>query len=104
MELPGDALVNYILPNNAKVWWSIMIVIYPYLTGLMAGAFVVSSLSHVFKVPEFKPIANFALIAAFSFGLFAATPLLVHLGQPHRAFQIYYTPHLNSASSIFGYL
>ena len=37
MELPGDALVNYIFPNNAKVWWSIMIVIYPYTTGLMAG-------------------------------------------------------------------
>jgi Ni/Fe-hydrogenase subunit HybB-like protein len=103
MELPGDALVNYIFPNNAKVWWSIMIVIYPYITGLMAGAFVVSSLSHVFKVPDFKPIANFALITAFCFGLFAATPLLVHLGQPQRAFEIYYTPHVTSAMSIFGY-
>jgi len=28
MELPGDALVNFIFSNNAKVWWSIMIVIY----------------------------------------------------------------------------
>jgi Ni/Fe-hydrogenase subunit HybB-like protein len=104
MELPGDALVNYVLPNNAKVWWSIMIVIYPYTTGLMVGAFVVSSLSHVFKVKEFKPIANFALIMAFCFGLFAATPLLVHLGQPQRAFEIYYTPHLTSAMSIFGFV
>jgi Ni/Fe-hydrogenase subunit HybB-like protein len=104
MELPGDALVNYIFPNNAKVWWSLMIVIYPFTTGLMAGAFVVSSLSHVFKIKEFQPIANLALIAAFCFGLFAATPLLVHLGQPQRAFEIYYTPHLTSAMSIFGYV
>ncbi|MDA1089213.1 MAG: polysulfide reductase NrfD [Proteobacteria bacterium] len=103
MELPGDALVNFIFPNNAKVWWSVMIVLYPYLTGLMAGAFVVSALSHVFKIKEFKPIANFALIAAFCFGLFAATPLLVHLGQPQRAYEIYVTPHLTSAMSIFGY-
>jgi len=104
MELPGDALVNYVLPNNMKVWWSIMIVIYPFITGLMAGAFVVSSLSHVFKIKEFKPIANFALITAFCFGLFAATPLLVHLGQPQRAYEIYVTPHLTSAMSIFGYV
>lgn len=104
MELPNDALVNYIFPNNAKVWWSILIAVYPYITGLIAGAFVVSALSHVFKVREFKPIANFALIVAFCFGLFAATPLLFHLGQPQRAYEIYVTPHLTSAMSVFGYV
>jgi Ni/Fe-hydrogenase subunit HybB-like protein len=104
MDLPHDALVNYIFPNNEVIWWSILIVIYPYITGLIAGAFVVSGLSHVFKVKEFKPIANFALIAAFSFGLFAAVPLLLHLGQPQRALEIYFTPHLTSAMSIFGYI
>ena len=104
MELPGDALVNYVFPNNVKVWWSILIAIYPFITGLMAGAFVVSSFYHVFRIREFKPIANFALITAFCFGLFAATPLLVHLGQPQRAYEIYVTPHLTSAMSIFGYV
>jgi Ni/Fe-hydrogenase subunit HybB-like protein len=104
MDLPHDALINYIFPNNEVVWWSILIVIYPYITGLIAGAFVVSGLSHVFKIKEFKPIANFALIAAFSFGLFAAVPLLFHLGQPQRAIEIYFTPHLTSAMSIFGYI
>lgn len=104
MDLPHGALVNYIFPNNEIVWWSILIVIYPYITGLIAGAFVVSGFSHVFKIKEFKPIANFALIAAFCFGLFAAVPLLFHLGQPQRAFEIYFTPHLTSAMSIFGYI
>ena len=104
MELPNNALVNYVFPNNEQVWWSLMIVIYPYITGLIAGAFVVSALYHVLNLKQFKPIANFALIAAFCFGLFAALPLLVHLGQPQRAFEIYITPHMTSAMSIFGYV
>lgn len=104
MDLPHGALVNYIFPNNEIVWWSILIAVYPYITGLIAGAFVVSGLAHVFKIKEFKAIGNFALIAAFSFGLFAAVPLLFHLGQPQRAYEIYFTPHLTSAMSIFGYI
>ncbi len=104
MELPQDALVNFIFPNNHEIWWSLMIVIYPYITGLIAGAFVVSALSHVFKIKEFDPIANFALIAAFCFGLFAGLPLLVHLGQPQRALEIYFTPHTSSPMSLFGYV
>ena len=103
-DLPNNALVNYIFPNNEEVWWSLMIVIYPYLTGLIAGAFVVSALYHVMNLKQFKPVANFALVAAFCFGLFAAMPLLVHLGQPHRFYEIYFTPHMTSAMSIFGYI
>ena len=34
---------------NENIVWSIQIVLYPYLTGLVAGAFVLSSLSHVFS-------------------------------------------------------
>jgi Ni/Fe-hydrogenase subunit HybB-like protein len=103
-DLPNNALVNYVFPNNEEVWWSLMIVIYPYLTGLIAGAFVVSALYHVMNLKQFKPVANFALVAAFCFGLFAAMPLLVHLGQPQRFYEIYFTPHLTSAMSIFGYI
>ncbi len=104
MELPSDALVNYISPNDAYVFWGLTIVTYPYITGLMAGAFVVSALSHVFKAEVFEPIGNFALIAALCFGAFAGMPLLVHLGQPQRFYEIFVTPHLTSAMSIFGYV
>ena len=104
MELPDGALVNYIFPNNAYFFWGLTIVTYPYITGLMAGAFVVSALSHLFKVEAFKPIGNFALIAALCFGAFAGMPLLVHLGQPQRFYEIYVTPHVTSAMSIFGYV
>lgn len=101
--LPNDALVNFIFPTSA-VTWSLMIVIYPYITGLVAGAFVVSSLYHVFNIKAFEPIARFALVCAFCFGLFAAVPLLVHLGQPQRAFNIFFTTHTTSAMSIFGFV
>ena len=102
--LPNESLVNFIFPNNAHIEWSLMIVIYPYITGLVAGAFVVSSLYHVFRIREFEGIARFALVAAFCFGLFAAVPLLVHLAQPQRAFNIFFTTHLTSAMSVFGYV
>ena len=104
MELPNDAMVNFLFPNNMEVWWSLPIVVYPFMTGLIAGAFVVSGLYHVLKIDEFKPLANFALVAAFCFGLFAAVPLLFHLGQPQRALNIFFTPHFTSAMSGFGYL
>jgi Ni/Fe-hydrogenase subunit HybB-like protein len=101
---PNDALANYVFPNDVEVWWSLMIVIYPYITGLIAGAFVVSALYHVLNLKQFKPMANFALVTAFCFGLFAGLPLLVHLGQPQRAYEIYVTPHTTSAMSVFGYV
>jgi Ni/Fe-hydrogenase subunit HybB-like protein len=102
--LPNDSLANFIFPNNAHIEWSLMIVIYPYITGLVAGAFVVSAMYHVFNVKVFERIARFALVCAFCFGLFAAVPLLNHLGQPLRAFNIFFTPHTTSAMSIFGYV
>lgn len=102
--LPNESLLNYYFPNEAEVHWSLMIVIYPYITGLVAGAFVVSSLYHVFQIKAFENISRFALVAAFCFGLFAAVPLLMHLGQPFRAFNIFFTPHTTSAMSVFGFV
>ena len=39
---------GFVFPNEAGIDWSILVVLYPYITGLVAGAFVVSSLYHVF--------------------------------------------------------
>jgi len=95
---------GFVFPNEIEVLWSLMIVLYPYITGLVAGAFIVSSLYHVFGKDELKPVAKFSLVAAFSFLLFACTPLLFHLGHPERAFNIMFTPHFYSAMSGFGYI
>jgi len=98
------ATQGFAYPNELHVAWSVMIALYPYITGLVAGAFIVSSLYHVFGDKDLKPVGNMALVAALCFIIFCMTPLLFHLGQPFRCFNIMFTPNLMSAMSIFGYI
>ncbi|MFZ3058667.1 MAG: NrfD/PsrC family molybdoenzyme membrane anchor subunit [Candidatus Methanoperedens sp.] len=95
---------GYVYPNEVEIQWSILIVLYPYITGLVAGAFIASSLYHVFGKKEVKPVARFALLTALSFLLVATMPLLTHLGHPERGIEIMFTPHVTSAMSGFGYI
>lgn len=93
---------GFSFPNDFHVWWSLMIVMYPYVTGLVAGAFVVSSLYHVFGREELRPIAKLSLVGSLAFLLFAPVPLLLHLGHPERALNIVITPNFTSAMAAFG--
>lgn len=95
---------SFVFPNDPHVPWSIMIVLYPYITGLVAGAFVVSALYHVFHQQVFKPIARLALVTSLCFCAFATMPLLLHLHHPERALNIVFTPNLNSAMAGFGFI
>jgi len=97
-----DPSTNFLFPNDIHIMWSLMIALYPYVTGLVAGAFIVSSLYHVFGRTELKPVARLAMIASLSFLLVATMPLLAHLGHPERALNIMVTPHFTSAMSAFG--
>jgi len=87
---------------NEFIYWTIQIVMYPYLTGLVAGAFVLSSLYHVFGQHELKDIAKFALVFSFALLIVAPMPLLFHLQQPQRNFEVMLTPHFTSAIAAFG--
>lgn len=91
----------FVLPNE-YVYWSIQIVMYPYMTGLVAGAFVLSSLYHVFGVEKLKEIARYALVFSFALLPVAMLPLLLHLLQPLRGINVLMTPHFTSAISAFG--
>lgn len=91
----------FVLPNE-YVYWSIQIVMYPYMTGLVAGAFVLSSLYHVFGVQKLKEIARYALVFSFALLPVAMLPLLLHLTQPLRGIHVLMTPHFTSAISAFG--
>ena len=95
---------GFVFPNELHVLWTVMIVMYPYITGCVAGAFIVSSLYHVFGLKQLEPISRFSLVSSFAFLLFATLPLLVHLGKPERAFNIMLTPHFTSAMSGFGFV
>lgn len=98
------ALSNYVFPNDFHVHWSLMIVLYPYITGIVAGAFIVSSLYHVFGIKQLQPISRFSLIFALAFLCCATWPLLLHLGHPERAFSMFLTPNPTSAMAGFGYI
>ena len=93
---------SFVFPNDTHIAWSIMIVLYPYITGLVAGAFVVSSLYHVFHQQALRPVARLALVTALCFCSFATVPLMLHLHHPERAFNIMITPSATSAMSGFG--
>ena len=97
-------LTGFLFPNDVHIHWSLMIVLYPYITGLVAGAFIVSSLYHVFGRKELEPIGRFALAASLCFLAVAGLPLLNHLGHPGRAINIIVTPNFSSAMAGFGLL
>ena len=97
------SFTGYVYPNETVIPWSVLIVVYPYLTGLVAGAFTVSSLYQVFGMQRFKPVAHLALLTSLCCMLVVPTPLLLHLGHPERAFNALITPHTTSAFAIFGY-
>jgi Ni/Fe-hydrogenase subunit HybB-like protein len=95
---------GYIYPNEFELQWGLLIVIYPYITGLVAGAFILASLERVFNVKELQPTYRLALLTALAFMLVAPLPLLAHLGHPERAFEMFLTPNKRSAMAMFGFV
>jgi Ni/Fe-hydrogenase subunit HybB-like protein len=95
---------GFIYPNEVELQWSILIVLYPYLTGLVAGAFILASLVRVFNVVAIRPTYRLALLTALAFLLVAPLPLQMHLGHPERSFEMLLTPHRESAMAMFGFV
>ncbi|MBI5395121.1 MAG: polysulfide reductase NrfD [Verrucomicrobia bacterium] len=95
---------GFIYPNELNLLWSVLIVLYPYLTGLVAGAFIMASLERVFKVKSLQPTYRLSLLTSLAFLLVAPLPLLFHLGHPERCFEVMMTPHASSPMAIFGFV
>jgi Ni/Fe-hydrogenase subunit HybB-like protein len=95
---------GFIYPNEVELQWSILIVLYPFITGLVAGAFILASLERVFNVAAVRPTYRLALLTALAFLLVAPLPLQMHLGHPERSFEMYITPHRESAMAMFGFV
>ena len=96
---------GFMYPNEMELQWSILIVLYPYITGLVAGAFILASLERVFNVAAVKPTYRLALLTALAFLIVAPLPLQMHLGHPERSWEMLMTPQdrkstrLNSSHS-----
>jgi len=95
---------GFMYPNEVELQWSVLIVLYPFITGLVAGAFILASLERVFKVEAVKPTYRLALLTALAFLIVAPLPLQLHLGHPERSFEMYLTPHRSSAMAMFGFI
>src|ERR1017187_120161 len=101
LQIPVE---GFMYPNEVELQWSVLIVLYPFLTGLVAGAFILASLERVFRVDAVKPTYRLALLTALAFLLVAPLPLQLHLGHPERSFEMYLTPHTSSAMAMFGFV
>ena len=99
-----EGVQGFMYPNEMELQWSILIVLYPFITGLVAGAFILASLERVFNVEAVKPTYRLALLTALAFMLVAPLPLQLHLTHPERAFEMFLTPHRTSAMAMFGFV
>jgi Ni/Fe-hydrogenase subunit HybB-like protein len=104
MESVISSVQGYMYPNEIELQWSVLIVLYPFITGLVAGAFILASLERVFNVAAVRPTYRLALLTALAFLLVAPLPLQLHLGHPERSFEMYMTPHTSSAMAMFGFV
>jgi Ni/Fe-hydrogenase subunit HybB-like protein len=95
---------GFMYPNEVELQWSVLIVLYPFLTGLVAGAFILASLERIFRVEAVKPTYRLALLTALAFLIVAPMPLQLHLGHPERSLEMYLTPHRSSAMAMFGFV
>jgi len=101
LQIPVE---GFMYPNEVELQWSVLIVLYPFITGLVAGAFILASLERVFRVEAVKPTYRLALLTALAFLLVAPLPLQLHLGHPERSLEMYLTPHRSSAMAMFGFV
>lgn len=95
---------GFMYPNEMELQWSVLIVLYPFLTGLVAGAFILASLERVFNVEAVKPTYRLSLLTALAFLLVSPLSLQLHLGHPERSLEMYLTPNTSSAMAMFGFI
>ena len=95
---------GFMYPNELQLQWSVLIVLYPFITGLVAGAFILASLVRIFRVEAVRPTYRLAMLTALAFLLVAPLPLQLHLGHPERSYEMYLTPHRTSAMAMFGFV
>ena len=84
----------FVYPNE-YIYWSVQIVMYPFMTGLVAGAFVLSSLYHVFDIKQLRDMARFALVFSFALLFVAPMPIVLHLQYPLRGINVFMTRYVN---------
>lgn len=93
-----ETAVLYNVPH--EIPWKIFIPLYFYFTGLSAGSFILSTLSTVFGIKRFKPMALPAAIISFLLLLLAPACLILDLHQPLRFWHTLVPDYFNPTSAL----
>ncbi|RIV20904.1 polysulfide reductase [Alicyclobacillaceae bacterium I2511] len=80
-----------------QVYWTLPIVAYPFISGLIAGSFIVGSLSKIFGQKQYEPLAKLSLLVTLAFILFAPVGPLADSRQPSRWWELYTRAHIPEA-------
>jgi tetrathionate reductase subunit C len=91
-----DISVLYNVPH--EVPWRVYIPLYFYFTGLSAGSFILSSLSTVFGMKKYKPLAFPSAIISFILLFVAPVCLILDLQQPMRFWHTMVPSYFNPTS------
>lgn len=93
-----ETAVLYNVPH--EIPWKIFIPFYFYFTGLSAGSFILSTLSTVFGIKRFQPMALPAAIISFLLLLLAPACLILDLHQPLRFWHTLVPDYFNQTSAL----
>ena len=93
-----ETTVLYNVPH--EIPWQVYIPLYFYFTGLSAGSFILSTLSTVFGIKRFKPMALPAAIISFLLLLLAPACLILDLSQPLRFWHTLVPEYFNNTSAL----
>ena len=92
--------LNVLIQSVNPSPWKVLIPLYFYFTGLSAGSFILSSLSTVFGIKKFKPLALPSAVAALVLLILAPIMLISDLGQPLRFLNVLNPAYFNPTSPI----
>ncbi|MDA8364723.1 MAG: polysulfide reductase NrfD [Gammaproteobacteria bacterium] len=76
------------------IYWGLPLVIYPFLSGLVAGSFIVGSLSKVFGLKKFEPLTRLSAIMTLVFLIGAPLGPLSEAVQRSRFWELYTRDHI----------
>lgn len=76
------------------VYWGMPLVLYPFFSGLVAGSFVVSTLSKVFGLKKFEPLAKLGVSLTLVFLLIAALCPLAEATMRSRWWELLTRDHI----------
>ena len=84
----------YHLRGLEFVYWQLPLVAYPFLSGLVAGTFIVGSLSHVFGQKKFEPLTKMSAMMTLAFLVVAALAPLTEATQRERFWELLTRSHI----------